>query len=123
MRGYKMQIKVYKLYEAKTDLYAPGVTRKIFVDEKTPTQSLTLGYGMFEVGAKTGLHSHDTEEAFFIVHGYGAVVDAKGNEYKAEPGTVLYVPANCAHEFKNTSDAPLIFFYVHPKAKVTSTRF
>jgi len=118
-----MQIKVFKLYEAKTDLYAPGVTRKIFADEKTPTQSLTLGYGMFEAGAKTGLHSHDTEEAFFIVHGYGAVRDAEGNEYKAELGTVLYVPANFVHEFKNVSDAPLIFFYVHPKAKITSRRF
>jgi len=118
-----MQIKVYKINEARTDKFAPGVTRKIFADEKTPTQNLTLGYGIFEGGAKSGMHSHDAEEAFSIIHGYGAIVDTKGNEYKAEPGTALYVPANLAHEFKNSSDAPLIFFYVHPKAKVITTRY
>lgn len=60
-----MQIKVYKINEARTDIFAPGVTHKIFADEKTPMQNLTLGYGIFEGGATSGMHPHDAEEAFF----------------------------------------------------------
>jgi len=28
-------------------------------------QNLTLGYGIFEGGATSGMHPHDAEEAFF----------------------------------------------------------
>lgn len=64
-------------------------------------------------GGRTPFHAHDWEHEVFILEGEGVVVGEEG-EFPLEAGTVVFVPPNEKHNFKNTGAEVLRFLCVVP---------
>ena len=56
-------------------------------------------------GGGPPLHRHDFEEAFVVLAGE-IELTFRGETTSAGPGSVVNVPANAPHKFRNTSDRP-----------------
>ena len=56
-------------------------------------------------GGGPPLHRHDFEEAFAVLNGE-IELTFRGETTRAGPGSVVNVPANAPHKFRNTSDRP-----------------
>ncbi len=62
-------------------------------------------------GTGAEAHSHPNEQWTYILEGvYHAVIG--GVEVRAEPGTVLYMPADTLHSGRASSDGDVVFFTV-----------
>ena len=56
-------------------------------------------------------HSHPNEQWIYVLEGtFEAVVD--GETLEANPGTVIYIPADTIHGGKATADGDVVFFTV-----------
>jgi quercetin dioxygenase-like cupin family protein len=72
-------------------------------------------------GGPPGLHTHPTEEAFYVLDGEfevsGIGDDGKPFTARATPGSVIYVPPDAAHTFRNAGDGPgrLLVIYTSPE--------
>jgi len=71
----------------------------------------------FEVapGGSTPKHSHAHEHEVFVIEGTGVVLEGEV-EHPLRPGTVVFVPPNELHQFRNPGSAPLKFLCLIPKA-------
>lgn len=67
-----------------------------------------------EAGGETPLHAHKWEHEVFVLKGKGMVTDSK-TKHVLRAGTVVYVPPNQIHQFKNTYDGRLVFLCLIPK--------
>jgi len=69
----------------------------------------------FEVapGGHTPYHAHDWEHEVYVLSGEGVASGPDGGRELA-PGTVVLVPPNEEHNFKNTGAAPLGFLCLVP---------
>lgn len=56
-------------------------------------------------GGGPPLHRHDFEEMFAVLDGE-IELTFRGETHRAGPGTVVNIPANTPHKFRNTSDCP-----------------
>ena len=61
----------------------------------------------------TPLHTHDFEHEVFVLEGQGSVW-REGVDVPLEPGTVVFVPSNEKHQFKNTGDSVFRFLCLVP---------
>lgn len=64
-------------------------------------------------GGHTPFHAHSWEHEVYVLAGQGVVVGEEG-EFPLEPGTVVLVPPNEKHNFKNTGAGPLRFLCLVP---------
>ena len=56
-------------------------------------------------------HSHPNEQWMYVVEGtFTANID--GKQFRAKPGTILYIPPNIVHSVKATREADGAFFTV-----------
>ncbi|GCE28710.1 hypothetical protein KDA_41940 [Dictyobacter alpinus] len=80
-----------------------------------------LPVSVFQVATVPGggpsLHVHPYPEVFFLQHGH-ATFTVGDEVLEVEAGSVVVAPANTPHKFKNTGDAPLQMFSVHPNKEV-----
>ena len=69
----------------------------------------------FEVapGGHTPRHRHSHEHEVFVLEGNGTVSQAD-TQHQLRPGTVVFVPPNVEHQFRNTGNDPLKFLCVIP---------
>jgi len=69
-------------------------------------------------GGYTPKHSHAHEHEVFVLSGSGVVVEGEV-EHPLRPGTVVFVPPNALHQFRNTGASPLEFLCLipHPSAR------
>ena len=69
----------------------------------------------FEVapGGNTPYHTHAYEHEVFILEGSGTVRDPQA-EHSLRAGTVVFVPPNEMHQFRNTGSGPLKFLCLIP---------
>jgi quercetin dioxygenase-like cupin family protein len=69
----------------------------------------------FEVssGGQTPQHAHAHEHEVFVLEGSGAVLEGQ-REHPLRPGSVVYVPPNQPHQFRNTGPGPLRFLCLIP---------
>jgi quercetin dioxygenase-like cupin family protein len=106
------------LKEATLQRPTPGYRRKVFCDERTPTQNLLSGYVVMEPGEKLDLHAHEVEELQIFLSGYGTIGDIDGIKHSVGPGSFLYCPPGIdgAHSFENTGDIPFNFIFVFSSA-------
>jgi quercetin dioxygenase-like cupin family protein len=63
---------------------------------------------------ETPLHTHRWEHEVYVLKGRGIVTDGKA-KYKLGPGTVVYIPQNKKHQFRNTGNQQLVFLCIIPK--------
>jgi oxalate decarboxylase/phosphoglucose isomerase-like protein (cupin superfamily) len=72
-------------------------------------------------GGPPGLHAHPTEEAFYVLEGEfevsGIGDDGEPFTARARAGSVVYVPSEAAHNFRNVGDTPgrLLVIYTSPE--------
>ena len=82
-----------------------------------PDGAPSFSMRQFEVspGGYTPKHSHGHEHEVFVLQGSGVVMEGD-KEHVLRPGTVVFVPPNTTHQFRNTGTEPLEFlcFVPHP---------
>ena len=99
--------RIIRCTQAKLKEVTPGLHEKIVFD-KTLTEELIIILVVLDTGAKTEVHIHKGEEAFYILEGEGrGIVGDK--EYSLKPDSCLYIPANTTHQVINIGDKPLRF--------------
>jgi mannose-6-phosphate isomerase-like protein (cupin superfamily) len=59
-----------------------------------------------------GVHSHDTEHAFYILRGRGQFI-LGDEEYIVEPHTSVFIPGNLPHKVTNVGDEPLQYVVLY----------
>ena len=71
---------------------------------------------VFEVepGGFTPYHKHPWEHEVFVLEGEGVVVGEGGREEPIKPGTVVFIPPDEVHQFKNTGEKTLKFICLVP---------
>ena len=90
-----------------------GVKVRWLISDKDKAPSFAMR--MFEVAPEgyTPLHTHKWEHEVFILEGEGVATDEE-KEYKIKKGTVVYVPPEEKHQFKNTGSDTLRFLCLIP---------
>ena len=87
----------------------PG-SRLIGIPDGAPTYVM-LYNGAMSPGAVShaseGGHSHEWDHAVFILEGNGTIV-CDGKEFAVAEGDSVLVPPNSFHQWRNTSDAPML---------------
>jgi quercetin dioxygenase-like cupin family protein len=80
-------------------------------DDKAPSFSMR----QFEIapGGHTPKHAHGYEHQVFILEGAGVVLE-ENVEHPIKPGTVIFIPPNQVHQFRNTGSGPLKFLCLIP---------
>ncbi len=92
---------------------AQGVTIRWLISEADGASNFAMRKFEVEPGGQTPLHAHTWEHEVYILNGEG-VVWKEGNEVKVRSGTVVYVPPNEKHCFKNTGKEKLQFLCLIP---------
>ncbi len=64
-------------------------------------------------GGHTPKHAHAHEHEVFILEGTGTVLEGD-REHPLRPGSVVFVPPNQLHQFRNTGGGPLKFLCLIP---------
>jgi quercetin dioxygenase-like cupin family protein len=80
-------------------------------NDKAPNFSMR----QFEIapGGHTPKHAHEYEHEVFVMQGTGVVVEGD-EEHLIKPGTVVFVPADQVHQFRNTGSVNLKFICLIP---------
>jgi quercetin dioxygenase-like cupin family protein len=65
-------------------------------------------------GHSTPYHAHWWEHEVFVLAGQGAVRDASGDQTELRPGSVVLVPGDERHCFRNVGDDTLRFICLVP---------
>jgi quercetin dioxygenase-like cupin family protein len=92
----------------------PGVRwRQLISADRTPSRGLSLG--VFEVlpGAELAPHSHDPQEAYYVVR-CTAEVYWDGAWEPLERGDVAYIPEGAVHGVRNRGDETIVLVWVFP---------
>jgi quercetin dioxygenase-like cupin family protein len=78
-------------------------------------QAPSFSMRQFEVapGGHTPKHAHGYEHQVFVLEGTGVVLEVDV-EHPLKPGTVVYVPPNQVHQFRNTGSTPMKFLCIIP---------
>jgi quercetin dioxygenase-like cupin family protein len=79
-------------------------------------QAPNFSMRQFEVapGGHTPQHRHAHEHEVFVLEGSGTVLEGE-RAHPLRPGTVVYVPPNQPHQFRNTGAGPLKFLCLIPQ--------
>ena len=80
-------------------------------DDRAP--SFTMRQFEIAPGGHTPEHAHGHEHEVFVLEGTGVVREG-GQEHPLRPGTVVFVPPQQAHQFRNTGTTPLRFLCLIP---------
>lgn len=92
---------------------AKKVTIQLLID-KHKARTFVMRRFFVERGGETPLHEHSWEHEVYILKGYGIVTDGKV-KHKIGPNTVVYVPPNQKHQFKNIGRSTFSFLCLIPK--------
>lgn len=94
-----------------------------YVTYKVRSAETDGAYFCFEVSTTPGfgppLHRHAYRELFYVIEGSYEFTLERDSELEtvvAGAGSVIAVPSNVAHTFKNTTDAPARLLFVHQPA-------
>ena len=71
------------------------------------SDQLGLSLCVMAPGDEVRRHSHDYEEAYYVVEGTGLMTLEGEGEIRLEPGLAVYIPSGRVHGQRNDGDAPL----------------
>jgi quercetin dioxygenase-like cupin family protein len=92
---------------------AHGTTVRWLITKEHGAQHFAMRYFEMEVGGYSPYHSHDWEHEVFILEGEGTITTESG-PIPFQPGTVVFIPPNEQHQFKNTGSHPVKFLCLIP---------
>ena len=102
-----MLVRDYREVEAKTaEGGAEKTTVRWLISKKEGAPNFAMR--LFEIGPEgyTPLHKHPWEHEAFVLEGEGVISSEQG-EHPISSGSVVFVPEDELHQFKNTGTDPL----------------
>ena len=111
-----MIVKNYQEVKAEpvTDAGAEKVSVRWVIAEKDGAKNFFMRVFEIAPGGCTPLHHHPWEHETFIIEGNGRLIKA-GKEVPLSQGTVVFVPPDEEHQFKNTSPHPFKMVCLIPR--------
>ena len=106
-----MKISSYSDTKATQEL--PGVTKREVVNAIDGAPTFCMRVFDLEPGGSTPWHTHNWEHEVYILEGNGVAVSDNG-ETPVSRDSVVFVPPNEQHCFKNNSNANMRFICVIP---------
>lgn len=92
---------------------AVGAAMRCLIGERDGAERFTMRQFEIAPAGHTPRHAHNYEHEVFVLEGTGVVME--GNlENPLRPGTVVFVPPNQVHQFRNTGSVPLKFLCLVP---------
>lgn len=90
-----------------------GVTGRVVIGKADQANNFCMRVFTVAPGGFTPKHSHEWEHEIFVHSGAGKVF--RNGEYQAvKSGTVLFIPGNEEHQFKNESEEDFVFVCLIP---------
>ena len=108
-----MIVRDYRDVEAKPAGQAEGVTIRWVLAKQDGTPRFAMRVFEVEPGKATPHHQHWWEHEVLVLAGEGVVKSEDGDRPLRE-GTVVFVPGNEMHQFRNTGSGVLRFICVVP---------
>jgi quercetin dioxygenase-like cupin family protein len=97
--------------QAKLTQQSFGDIRVFFDGTTGQLKGLTAGSLLLKPGMEPHPpHQHPEEEIMLVTEGEGEIL-VDGKTVKVGPGSMMYCEGNQLHGIKNTSAAPLLFYY------------
>ena len=112
-------MKVFNHRDVKAEDVGEGAFRvrvKWLIDEKVGAENFAMRLFEVEPGGYTPCHKHPWEHEVFVLEGDGVVVGVDG-ENKITKGSVVFIPPNEKHQFRNVGDKALKFLCLIPLRK------
>jgi quercetin dioxygenase-like cupin family protein len=94
---------------------ADGVKIQWLVGKQDKPDNFFMRLFELESGGHTPHHSHPWEHEVFVLAGKGSVTTPQG-VWALEPDSIVYVPANEEHQFRNEGTETLRFICLVPTA-------
>ncbi len=91
----------------------PGVTHRFIINKKTGATGVQLAEVVLQPGAALPLHTHDVDDAMFVVAGTGKFIE-EDTETPIGAGMALLAPAKTKHTLRNDGKHPLRIIFVWP---------
>ena len=107
-------MKIKKYLDAEPSLEMPGVTKREVVNKDDGAPNFCMRVFELEPGASTPFHDHSWEHEVYVLEGNGVAVDKNRGETPVSVDSVVFVPGDETHCFKNNSDKTLRFICVIP---------
>lgn len=101
---------------------AKGVTIRVLISEPDGAQNFRMRMFEVDAGGTTPYHQHPWEHEVFILEGTGAYVDEARDEHPLRQGSVVFVPPDKWHCFKNVGNERLRFLCLVPTDEVKDWR-
>lgn len=92
---------------------AVGCRMRCLVGPEDQAPSFSMRQFEVAVGGHTPKHSHGYEHEVFVLEGAGVVLEGD-REHALRAGSVVLVPPNQVHQFRNTGSGPLKFLCLIP---------
>ncbi|MDA7980097.1 MAG: cupin domain-containing protein [Pirellulales bacterium] len=103
------------------EVVMPGAERcqvRWLVDEDDGAPNFAMRQFEVAAGGYTPRHNHPYEHEVFVLAGQGVVMEGD-KEHTLTPGTVVYIPPDEVHQFRNTGADPLRFLCLVPNSANT----
>lgn len=91
-----------------------GVTGRIAIGQEDDAPNFCMRIFTIAPGGYTPRHSHDWEHEILIHEGTGQVFK-QGDWVDVTPGTIVFIPGNEEHQFRNNSNQDMTFACLIPK--------
>lgn len=92
-----------------------GVTKRVLIGPRDGAPTFAVRLFSLAPGGHTPAHTHPYEHGVIVLRGRGEVLGPEGPK-SIEPGSVVFVPPNEFHTFKNTGKETLEFLCIVPVA-------
>ena len=92
---------------------AVGCRMRCLVGPEDEAPSFSMRHFEVAAGGHTPKHSHAYEHEVFVLEGSGVVLEGD-REHAIRPGSVVFVPPNQVHQFRNTGTGALKFLCLIP---------
>jgi quercetin dioxygenase-like cupin family protein len=92
---------------------AVGCRIRCLIGEADGATGFTMRQFEIAEGGYTPRHSHAHEHEVFVLEGLGVVMEGD-QEHSLTAGSVVFVPPNQEHQFRNTGAGPLKFLCLIP---------
>ena len=106
-------MKVKKYLDAKPSQEAPGVLKRELINADDGAPNFCMRVFEIKPGSSTPFHAHAWEHEVFVLSGTGVVV-SDGGETQVDVDSIVFVPGEEYHCFRNIGSEILRFICVIP---------
>jgi len=113
-------MKIDNIFDVKGTEFPAGRLTRVLVGPGAPAEAegFVLGYVTIYPGGSVPMHSHEQEEVYLILSGYGKM-HINDETADVKPGDYVYINPKSNHLLENTSDENMIMVFCYaPKSIV-----